>query len=507
MTSTACHFEMSRRVESRRGSVLVIALMMAVILGTVLGSYLNMALSQLKLANEQKYKLEAQRQAESAIEKGLFSLNNEFSNISGTPSTYNGTYGTWNLDFSTDTATLVLTETLLNNRTAYTTIVVENFLRDRNADGDILANVTAETVIKDSDNNLVQRRRITADLEPRSYLPYGITTRDYFYPVWRTIRATGFVPRTPGGYDVKVGGSYDYLYDDDVGTTDDEMILGAGRYYSASSAGLELYGKLITTDFDADRLSSTTTIRDDYSLDPHSNPIDYGLYYDGFTENFPDLDPGPLVNSNVIDLPNNWGTLNLGQTPDAGYDPETGIYHYTLSDHGSESDLTIESGQKFQIFGPTVIYAPNDMEIEGQIVIKGGGSLTLFVEDDLDIYYGKIVNETADPSKLTIISTQTSTNNTASWYMYHDDPFHGSLYGNRVDLTMVGKEWGLNGTFYGAAMVRNMYTYGSLEFYYDKSLSQNFVRNNQTLDHELKFTPINWTEENSDSYLAGDPNP
>ena len=497
----------SDHANSRRGSVLVIALMMAVILGTVLGSYLNMALSQLKLANEQKYQLEAQRQTEGGIEKGLFSLNNDFPNISGTPSTYSGTFGTWTLDHSADTATLILTENLGNNRTAYTTIVVDNFLRTRDVNRDILATVTAETVIKDASNNLVERRRITADLEPRSYLPYGITANDMFYPAWRTIKVTGFEPKTD--YGVMAGGSYDYFYDDDIGTSNDRMIVGAGRYHApSSSAGLELHGKLITEDSSNDRLSNSTKIQDDYTVNPGSTDIDYGLYYDGFTSNFPDLEPNSMVDNNRIDLPSSWTTQDLGLTPDSGYDSSTGIYHYTLSNPGSTNDLSIGSGQTINIHGPTVLYVRDDLYIDyGEIVVKSTGSLTLFVEDDLDVYFGSIVNESADPSKLTIISTQTSTSNTPNWWFYQDEPFHGSLYGNNVYLLMVGQEWGLDGTYHGAAMVDDFVTYGTLEFYYDKNLSRNFIRNNQSLDHELKFTPVTWTEENSNSYLAGDPNP
>lgn len=492
----------------RKGSVLVIALMMAAILGTVLGSYLNMALNQLKLANEQKYKLEAQRRVEAGAEMGLYALNNEFPNITGTPGTYSGVDGTWTLNYGAETATLVVTESLDGNRTAYTTVVVENFLRARDADDDILAGITAETVIKDDQGNLEHRRRITTDLEPRSYMPYGITAKEFLYPVWQTLRSTGFEPRTEGGYGIMVGGSYDYLYDDDIGTTNDRMVIGAGRLYTSSSGALDLYGKLITADPDNDVISNNTKVLDDYSADPENNPLDYGLYYEGFLANFPNLEPDNQVNNNVIDMPSSWTTQNLGQTPDSGYDASTGIYHYTLSNDGSDTDLDIGWGQKIQVFGPTVLYVPNDLSLDyGEIVVKSGGSLTLFVEDDLEVYYGSIINETADPSKLTVVSTQTSNSNTASWTFYQDQDFHGSLYGNRVNLLMVGKEWGLSGEYYGAAMVENLYSYGSLEFYYDKNLFRNFVRNNQSLDHELKFTPVSWTEENSDDYLAGDPSP
>jgi hypothetical protein len=68
-----------RSFKSKRGSVLIVALIFAAILAIGLTSYLKLALSSTKLANRSFYMNAAQNLVDTGLERALLSLNNEFS--------------------------------------------------------------------------------------------------------------------------------------------------------------------------------------------------------------------------------------------------------------------------------------------------------------------------------------------------------------------------------------------------------------------------------------------
>ncbi len=477
--------------------------MMAIILSTILASYLDLALSQLKLANQEKYENTTQRLVENGMELGLFLLNYEFrdADLSSTPSTFVDEAGnTWALNWTAKTATTTITKNLGSNRTAYTTIVIDNF--DRDITNYANTAISAETVIKDGENDLITRRRIVADMEPRSIFPYGfVFTQELEYRNdWLKIRS--FRPNTPGGYGVKVGGDYDYTYDDNV-------TVGATIFDNASTAYLDLYGKAIVEDITGSGmdLGTGTKIQDQYTLNPGSNLIDYGLFHEGFTYEFPEFEAPSLTDSNVVtlDFPGNQETL--GDVVDSGYDATTGVYHYKI-----EGDLNIYSGETLYIQNDVVLEVTDDFRIysNAKMIVQSGASLVLYVGDDMYVYRGELDNQTADPSKLLIVDVdQPGVTESETWTIYSDTDVHAGLYaGENAYIRFYGSDyWKSSGKFYGAAIGRFGRTYGEMEMYYDEDIFENILSDVRGLDHTYSFNPVSWTETNSSSYLAGDPNP
>jgi len=500
--------------DPRRGSALVISLMMAAILGTILASYLSMAFNQLKSSNRQHNQFQAQRLAETAMEKGLYALNHEFPVWDGgdagkgqgralgrnmsLDSTFSGTDGTWALDHTKDTATLTYLKDLGYGKTAYVTIVVDNFMRKASAGSLPLSAVTAETVIKNAQGNLLNRRRISADMEPRNPFQYGVTATGTMEFNYGAFKIRSFEPQTT------YGDTLNYAFDDSAQ-------VGAGKLVASYEGSLDVFGKVISGSSGSDSIGSGTKIQDSQTVDPHVNPIDFGLYHEGFYGDFPVFSPPAKVADYIYEVSPEWESLDLGtpSTAGDGYDPATGTYHYTLK-NPNDDRFTIGDEQTLNIHGDTVIHVKNDFYLNylGKMVIKPGASLMMYVGDDVQIIYGDMQNETREPSKLLIMESKTSHTNTPEWYVLNPSEFDGGFYGPNANLTLYGKEyWMSSGTVNGSAMVKNLRTYYSVDLNHDKNLFNNFLQDNRTLDDQFTFAPVNWTEENSSGYLAGDPSP
>lgn len=291
-----------------------------------------------------------------------------------------------------------------------------------------------------------------------------------------------------------MGGSLYYDYGDDV-------VLSARRFDTFSNTGsLDVYGMIFTSDPSGDRIGSGSKVQNSQTEDLSKN-IDYSLYNEGFRSDFPDLQAPSFVDNNNYSMPGSWSTHDLGKTVDAGYDPTTGIYHFKIN-----GDLRVGWGQKLQIHGPTVIEVTDDFVINwgGEVEIKSGGSLTLFVRDTFDIWGGILENRNLDPSKLVVVGTRTSGN--ANWYMYHNAEFHGAMYGPRARMFFYGGNYSYStGQFYGAGVFEDLDIIGDMDFYYYKNVLSIIVEDNRAFDELFYYAPTSWSEETPSDYLDGDP--
>lgn len=508
----------------REGSVLVISLMMAAILGTLLASYLTLAFNQLKLSNNQHFQQQAQRLTETAMEQGLYALNHEFPTFStiipGTggkgkgkakgqtvTTSMEGADGTWTLNSSTGTATLTYTRDLGSGRTAHVTIIVDNYMRKPGSEG-IPSAVTSETVIMDQSGNVISRRRITSDMEPRSLFPYGITASGQLRFESGTFKVRAYEPLTT------YGDKINYHFDDSA-------VVGSGRLVS-TGGNLDVFGRVITGDIGKDVLSKNSKIQDSLTPDPIINLIDQGLYHQGFDSNFRALTPPALTEENTFVAPLSWTTIDLGTpgTAGSGYDSSLDTYHYTIKDTGNNS-FNVRDDQVVNIHGNTVIHIRDSLDVRlgGEIVIKPDASLILHIGNNLTVdWLGDVRNESGDPSRLLIVESNTEHSGSRNWTLGNQTEFYGGLYGQNVNLVLLGHQTRLsffgitlrppiNGTFYGAAMVNDLNTRRAVEFNYDKNLFRNFTTRSRVFDDQYRFAPVNWSEQTPSDFLAGKPKP
>lgn len=467
------------------------SLLIAAILGIILASYLDLALQNLKNTTLNYYQEVAKRETEAGLDIGLWLINNRRGYLDGVSTSITTPDGTWEIDYSANTAKLVIDHGALEgNRQAWTTIIISNIKLQ--ASSGITGSVKAETVIKDSAGDLVARKRITMGFEPRNLFPFGLTVEDELQYRYYSLDAKSYKPVVD--YDTYSGGSLYYDYGDNV-------VLSARRFDSYFNTGsLDVFGMIFSEDASGDSLGGASKVQNTDTEDFSQN-IDFGLYNQGFKSNFPDLDAPSYVDNNPYTLPGTWSVHNLGNTVDPGYDPTTGIYHYKIS-----GDLEVNYGQKLQIHGPTVIEVTDDFIINwgGKVEIKKGGSLTLFVKDTLDIWGGKLENLNLDPSKLVVVGTRTSGN--ASWYMYHNANFHGAMYGPRARLYFYGGNYSYStGQYYGAGVFEDLDIIGDMDFHYDENVFSNIVEDNRAFDELFYYAPTSWTEETPSDYLGGDP--
>ncbi len=472
--------------------MLIMALLMAAILGIVLASYLDLAMQNLKSANLDHYKEVAKRETEAGLEIGLWLINNRrgFPGLDGSSTSIVTPDGTWTIDYTANTAKLVVAHgDIGRGRTGWTTVIINN-IKLQNSNG-IEGLIEAETVIKDADGNLESRQRISMGFEPRNLFPYGFSVEDELQFRYLSLDAQSYQPHFD--YDTISGGSLDYHYGDNV-------VLSARRFDSFSNGSLNVNGMVFTSDQSQDDIGRFSIIHNSETVDLSKN-IDSGLYNEGFSSRFPDLEAPSFVNNNVVSMPGTWTTIDFGKTIDSGYDPSTGIFHYKV-----EGDLGVGWGQKLRIDGPTVLEVTDDFYIDygGEVEITGNGSLTLFVKDTFQVWGGKLDNLTKDPSKLVIVGSRESGD--TSWYMYNDADFHGAMYGPRARFYYYGGNYSLStGQFYGAGVFEDLDIIGDMDFYYDEAVFTNLVKDNRAFDELFYYAPTSWTESNPSAYLDGDP--
>lgn len=468
------------------------ALLMAAILGIVLASYLDLAMQNLKAANLEHYKEVAKRETEGGLEMGLWFINNrrDFPGLDGASTSIVTPDGTWKIDYAANTAKLLVSHGEIGRgRYAWTTVIIKNIKLQ--AVNGIEGLIEAETVIKDSDGNLESRQRISMEFEPRNLFPYGFAVDDELQFRYYSLDAQSFRPRYD--YDTMSGGSLDYHYGDNV-------VLSARRFDSFSNGSLNVNGMVFTSDQNLDDIGRFSIIHDSETVDLSKN-IDAGLYNEGFSSRFPDLEAPSYVDNNVVSLSWSGNTINLGQTIDSGYDPSTGIFHYKIN-----GDLGVGWGQKLRIDGPTVLEVTDDFYIDwgGEVEITNNGSLTLFVRDTFQVWGGRMENRTKDPSKMVIVGSRDSGN--TSWYMYADADFHGAMYGPRARFYYYGGNYSLStGQYYGAGVFEDLDIIGDMDFYYDEDVFTNLVKDNRAFDELFYYAPTSWTESNPSDYLDGDP--
>ncbi len=495
----------NRRPDSRRGSLLVIALLMASIFGVILASYLTMTLEQLEVSTHTYYDQVAQLEAETGLEMALSLMNERAFPTDGSTSASfdldgDGVNENWTLDPGNNEARLTVGPVNLGDGSrSWTTVKVENFqgssdyVSDANVGrGTFQTVIAAESVVKNAAGEIISHRRVSVTMEPRDFMPYGMVVMDDLNFRYNYFSVQSFTP---------VSGSYvgeNWVYGDDA-------ILGAGTITSVDGAAyLDVYGKAITSDTTGDTLPSTSYIRgtDWITGDPNIDPSSYSS---GFTGDFPRFDAPDKTDDNVIAF-GYWTNRTLGEVQDSGYDATTGIYHYKVS-----GDLTIGSSdyQTLTIRNDVVLEVTDDLRIYsyGKIDIKPGASLTLFVGDDFGIYYGDIDNEDSDPSKVMIVHSELYSH--PSWTIYSTDDIQAGIYGPKIDLTVYGKNYyNVAGQYFGSFVTENMNSYGQVEFFVDPDFFDNLITDNRAFDDQLQFGPVEWTEsepDDSDFLLGVDP--
>ncbi len=486
------------RIKDTHGSILIAALIVALITGSLVGLFLKTVTQEAEYSYRARMSFQAVNLAEAGIDYAIYSYAND--NWTDWSTSGDGHYRS---TFTHLTRPVGYGSNLLGTNEDYE---VKVYAQDGDPGSDDPADlpvVVAEGTIKLKSGATVSRQILVRlqygasdDPSKGGFWGNGITAKKSITFAGNKQQMDSFKSSdNPLGY-----GNIQDIYDDQVGTT----IFGhklANGYCAVGSNSVtvtdlsignaDIFGSLATGAAQADADLTTVigpkgsvyneeTIRGDDTID---GTIDtHYLAYDFYAQ-LPDVS-APTLSSPATEFT---GTV-VG---------ETGL--------GTEYEVTgvkLAGTDAWTVEGDVVLYVDGDFSISGSAMIElaANASLELYVSGEIDITGGGIVN-TSLPENLTIFSTGSGDVKLAG-----NGNLSAAVYAPNSDVTLGGG--GSKGAMFGAIVGESVKLNGDYPFHYDEDLG-NLATDDDPSDDSFTPEVHSWVEltdasqrKNMDSILS-----
>ncbi len=464
------------RINNKNGSVIIAALILTLVLGTLVGVYLNTVVQEEELSYRSRMAFQAVNVAEAGINNAIYSFittdwsdweagangyyRDAFTEISNPPSPdglegYTG-LGT-NENFlvkvyaqkgdptsdNPDELPVVLAEgivTLNNGITVSRQIMVrlKHGASDDPTDGGFWGNgILAKTTLTFNGNNQSVDSFNTND-------PMGQSSVTDIYETQRTLMGTTFL-----GHDLAYSnGSVASLSLDAS-----DISLGNADIYGSIATGA---GETDTDvkDFIGPNGSIYTAMSASDEDDSFDGSIDNEYVSYDFYASLPD-----------VKVPSDFDLASAEtEYEDTLAGTETA---YEFTDYYLSS-LTLSGSDTLYITGNVRLVVDGDLKVSGtqdaRIELAEGANLELFVSGDINISGGGIINS-GNPPSLRIYNTGVDTEVTLGG----NAAISAAVYAPNSDITLNGG--GTGGAFYGAVVGENVTVNGEYDFHYDEALA------------------------------------
>ncbi|MEO5959160.1 MAG: hypothetical protein ABIY47_01040 [Opitutaceae bacterium] len=434
MTSLSRSSSRLRRPRSTRGSVLIVALLLATILGISLVSYLRLSRNSLVLSNRSFFNTASLNLAETGLEEALWAFNQVTAGVA--PAT---AWAGWDRSDGT-TAKRTFTDFVLPaNATAAVKVYVSRYDPPAGTQPKI---ATTATVTVANETRTVEK-----------WLEVGLNRRSKF--------AMGLVAKTQitfRGNTASVD-SWNSEKNDDGTPRGSPVDYSTGVKHSSGSAGSTsvAVGSVAVNNADiwgfvsvGSSSSSAVSVGSNGTIAPYGSPqgtVDTTRIATDFTTNL-DVDPSPAT-----------GTWIVGSFPATiGTAGSTTVYRYA-------GDIT----SSFQVLGNVTLILTGT---SGDVVrMTGGDTLTIATNSSLNLYAtaglkfngNGITNLTNQAKNLQIWGTGGASQDIE---VGGGPYFKGVIYAPNADVTLHG-----NPDVMGSIVANNIDVMGNAKFHYDESLA------------------------------------
>ncbi len=417
-------YEYNNKTE-KKGSILIVAIFFTAIIGVLIISYLKVASGELKRSDKTFLYNTLLNLSEAGAEEVTWALNND----------------DWTGWQEIDSAMVkrLSNVDIGNGNKAIIYTYVENY------DGTSPV-IYTEGNFKDNDGTVL-RKQLRLDLTTRGVFANGLTSKDALRFVGGNVKIDSY-NSSNGDYD-SVLNRNDKGTAASISVANDAVDLGNAEVYGYVATGgadpvVGPNGKIYGSDT------------------PNGVDIDSGRITKDFYMNFPDISIPALANA-ITTYPSG-NTVTIGGSED-------------LPDEYKLSSIDINSNQKLIIDGVAILIIDNDIDVKGEIEIKDGGQLTIYVDGDVTIGGNGFANKTNKPEKLVIYGTST-TNGDKTIKLHGKGSLQAAVYApySKIDLKGGG---GDIGKFSGAVVGYKIFFNGNYEFHYDEQLAS-FDGDNET---------------------------
>ncbi len=406
---------------SRSGSILIIALFVATILGFLAASYTRSALAELKLSNATFWEKSAINIAEAGAETAVLALNT--SDWSGWSQSSTAGFDVWREFPPFDVG---------NGQTGTVTVGVRNF-------GGNNPTIITEALIQ-LDSGQEFQEQIEIRLRSRSLFANGVTTK---YTTFFTNRSTVRID----GYDSREGEYDPYFNRSDTGT-----VAGSSLYATYRSRA-EIYGK-VASRTDDPRVGVGGKVQG--ANTPPWIDVDPNLVASDFQADLPDISP-PGVTRVISGLPTDQRTIRLG-------------FGSSVQRIRVSGDLFVDSDQTLRIEGKVVLVVDDDVDIRGKLeIIEPFGELELFVRDDFSVSGRGLKNRSKAPEKLAIYSTDNGTGGSSIYNLGGKEEIYAVVYAPRAFVNLRGYS-SERGELFGSVVGQYVIFRDDYDLHFDENL-------------------------------------
>jgi hypothetical protein len=183
---------------------------------------------------------------------------------------------------------------------------------------------------------------------------------------------------------------------------------------------------------------------------PGGSSVDWDRVAMDFYADFPNMS-APSVSSPLTVLPSS-GTIGTSSASSPTY--------YKIPSYSNQS------ADSLVIDGPVVIIIDGDLTIKGEIQVTSNGNVEMYVGGDVDIGGNGMVNTTTVPENLVLFGTSSTPGQQIK--ISGNGALEAAIYAPNADLELKGS--GTGGVFSGAAVADNITMTGNFEFHYDEAL-------------------------------------
>jgi hypothetical protein len=455
---------------TRRGSLLIVAMLLAAAIGISLVSYLKLGLNSLTLADRSFHQTSAINLAEMGVEEAMYCYN-QLDNVSDPRTAWTGTAITWTIASDNSVSATLPTLTLGPGVTG----VVRVYCTHYNPSGSPVI-VAKTTVTPQRGPTLEKWLEIT--LRKRSLFANGLVARNTI--IWSGGNATA--------------DSWNSDPDNNPATASVTYATGPARASAtvgtpnpANNAldfgGGTIRGRLMNAGGTISRtsgaiLSSTTS----------GTGWDTALISGDFSATFPTITvpAPPALNTNRVA---STSPIAFPSTLPRGTDRAwNGVYYY---DFASNYGLSAAgpAANKLIINGPVVFLATNHVSTSPNLIDLGGnasiglttsGTLKVYTTGNIEASGNGMTNANASPSTLQIYGTHPTAGGQTIRFVGNGNS-SAAIYAPNATFQLRG-----NGALYGAVVANDIALNGNAAFHYDEALGNTSAGN--------PFGIIKWRE-------------
>lgn len=427
--------------DRQRGSLLIVAMLLAAVIAVSLGSYISLSRNSLKLANRSFYNTGAMNIAETGIEEALWSFNQA---TAGVPLAT--AWADWDRSDGVTAKRTFTDFTLSGNNTAIVKVYVNNF----DPASSIQPVAVAQSTITLPNDTRTLSKTVEVKLRRRSKFAMGLVAKNQitFNGNNASVDSWNSDPDNDGG-SVTPAIPYGPGVRNDHGSVGSTSVaVGSVAVNNADIWGFASVGSSGATGLSVGSNGSVLG-----AGSPAGVKIDTTRVATDFTANF-DPVSDPSSGATIMSVGATLGTIGT-----------TATYRYGGS---INSDLTIYGNVTLIL---TALPGTNAINLTGTdgLTIAPNSSLIIYTAADVKVAGNGILNTAVSPSSFQLWATGTTVQDIQ---IAGNGSLKGIVYAPNADVKING-----NGDVMGSIVANNIVVTGEAQFHYDESLA-NWGANN-----------------------------